>query len=39
MAYLPEQECLDRYHYLGFKDPVEFRLKGNKVSSLVFTNQ
>jgi hypothetical protein len=38
MAYLPEQKCLDRYRYLGFKDPVEFRLQ-HKVSFLVFTNQ
>jgi hypothetical protein len=39
MAFRPEQECLDRYRHLGFKDPVQFALKGGKVSSLVFTNQ
>lgn len=33
-----EQECLNRYQQLGFKDPVEFRVI-DEVSSLVFLNQ
>lgn len=38
MAARSQQECLARYHRLGFKDPVEFRVIGT-VSSLVFLDQ
>jgi hypothetical protein len=39
MGRLSQQECLARFNQLGFKDPVEFRIKGRAVSSLVFLDQ
>ena len=35
---MPEQECRDEFHRLGFRDPVEFKIIEG-VSSLVFSNQ